>query len=454
MDSVELLASYMKELDRWRASFGEYDTDALLAPEPDRMEEVLNDLTSRLKRNYPFHHPRYAGQMLKPPHPIAWLAYALTMSINPNNHALDGSPATSEMEKDVMKELAGMVGFKQPFLGHLTGGGTMANLEALWVARQNHPGKGVAYSSQAHYTHGRMCEVLQMKSFPVSSSIDGRWDMDELEKSSGNIGTIIVTLGTTGLGMVEYLEELVPFCREEGIRIHIDAAYGGFFMLLKESGLLRREPWDLVSGCDSVVIDPHKHGLQPYGCGSVLFRDPDVGRFYKHDSPYTYFTSGDLHLGEISLECSRAGAAAAALWTTLKLFPLDSKSGLGSILGRCIEASRAFYKALAESDFYEPLIRPELDIVTYYPLTESMTSSSISTAAQEVFNTGMELADKGYFLSLYRIPSKLMKQENDKITVDCPETVVLRSVLMKPDHLTFIPELIRLLEECRYKKSS
>ena len=70
------------------------------------------------------------------------------------------------------------------------------------------------------------------------------------------------------------------------------------------------------------MIDPHKHGLQPYGCGCVLFRDPAVGRFYKHDSPYTYFTSTELHLGEISLECSRAGAAAVALWATQRLLPL------------------------------------------------------------------------------------------------------------------------------------
>ena len=51
-----------------------------------------------------------------------------------------------------------------------------------------------------------------------------------------------------------------------------------------------------IGKVDSIVIDPHKHGLQPYGCGCVLFSDPGVGRFYKHDSPYTYFSSPDLHL--------------------------------------------------------------------------------------------------------------------------------------------------------------
>ena len=54
----------------------------------------------------------------------------------------------------------------------------------------------------------------------------------------------------------------------------------------------------------------------------MLFRDPSVGQLYKHESPYTYFTSKQLHLGEISLECSRAGASAVALWATQQLLPL------------------------------------------------------------------------------------------------------------------------------------
>lgn len=447
MDYSGLLGSYMKELDRWRESFGVYADDPVLNPDPDLTGQVFSELTDRLTNNYPFHHPRYAGQMLKPPHPVAWLAYALTMSINPNNHALDGSPATSEMEKEVMRQLADMAGFGSRFIGHLTGGGTMANLEALWIARKSHPDKGVAYSTQAHYTHGRMCEVLQMKSYAIPTSIDGHWDMEVLKRNVGNIGTVVVTLGTTGLGIVEYLEELWTFCRERSIRIHIDAAYGGFFILLKNSGLLRREPWDLVSECDSFVTDPHKHGLQPYGCGSVIFRDPEVGRFYKHDSPYTYFTSDDLHLGEISLECSRAGAAAAALWATLKLFPLKQEEGLGIILQHCLESARLFYNALVKSEYYIPLIQPELDIVTYYPVTGKMTTTSITEASETIFKSGMNTSSDGFYLSLYRIPSEEITSQNESVVQDSAETVVLRSVLMKPDHLTFVPELIDLLEK-------
>ena len=103
----------------------------------------------------------------------------------------------------------------------------------------------------------------------------------------------------------------------------MDGAYGGYFRLIPEAlDEPARRAFAAIGEADSIVIDPHKHGLQPYGCGCVLFRDPAVGRFYKHDSPYTYFTSKQLHLGEISLECSRAGAAAVALWATQQLLPL------------------------------------------------------------------------------------------------------------------------------------
>ena len=124
---------------------------------------------------------------------------------------------------------------------------------------------------------------------------------------------------------------IADLCAEHGARLHVDAAYGGFFALLADGGdpgVGPRAVRRARARADSIVVDPHKHGLQPYGCGCVVFADPAVGRLYAHDSPYTYFTSADLHLGEISLECSRAGAAAAALWTTLRALPL-TRDGLG-----------------------------------------------------------------------------------------------------------------------------
>ena len=158
-------------------------------------------------------------------------------------------------------------------------------------------------------------------------------DLGALEEAltTGEIGTVVVTLGTTAIGAVDPLDRILKLQKKYPFRIHVDAAYGGYFTLAGNLDLEARAAYDAIPHAGSIVVDPHKHGLQPYGCGAILFRDPTVGRFYKHDSPYTYFTSGELHLGEISLECSRAGAAAAALWLTFRLLPLSS-DGLGQVL--------------------------------------------------------------------------------------------------------------------------
>ena len=126
------------------------------------VEHVLQEVARRMQDNYPYFHPFYTGQMLKPPHPVAQTAYMLSMWINPNNHALDGGRASSQMEKEAVAEIASMFGWER-FLGHLTSGGTMANLEALWISGQLNPGKKIIASEQAHYTHSRISSVLGLE---------------------------------------------------------------------------------------------------------------------------------------------------------------------------------------------------------------------------------------------------------------------------------------------------
>ncbi len=407
------------------------------------LEKVYQEFFNRMKDNYPFHLPEYAGQMLKPPHPYAWLAYSLTMMLNPNNHALDGGPATSEMEKEVIDKIGEMFGYKKPFLGHLTGGGTVANLEALWVAGKSHPGKPVLFSEAAHYTHKRMCEVLGLPYKVIRETEEGMMDVEHLKSEIEGAGTVVVTMGTTGRGVTEPLAQIVSVCKKHGVRIHLDAAYGGFFKLVEGRLHYDNLSWAFTNLADSIVVDPHKHGLQPYGCGAVLFKDPEVGSFYKHDSPYTYFSSDELHLGEITLECSRPGASAAALWFTLNLIPLD-ENGLGSMLKSSLNASMALYRALKNSDHFFPVSKPHLDIVCFAPNLSSM--SEISEASKTIFRNGME-GEKPLYLSLFRMKSETFTKLFPKIEADQDEVTLLRSVLMKPTHEAFIPEMINRLNK-------
>src|SRR6266699_204501 len=332
LESLHLFSEVARKLDNGFRRLPAFQNQS---PGMARLPEVLNATAERLRDNYPYFHPLYVGQMLKPPHPVARLAYALAMWINPNNHALDGGRATSAMEKEAVAEIAGMYGWKN-FLGHLCGGGTMANLEALWVAGQMRPGKKILASQQAHYTHQRISQVLGMEFESVPCDRKGRLELAALRSrlESGLVSTVVATIGTTATGSVDPLPGLLELRQRYGFRLHADAAYGGYFGLAGNLSAETRAAYDRLGEVDSIVIDPHKHGLQPYGCGCVLFRDPAVGRFYKHDSPYTYFSSADLHLGEISLECSRPGAAAVALWATQKLFPLERADRGGQLARR------------------------------------------------------------------------------------------------------------------------
>jgi len=437
---LEILRSALNKLDVWRKSYDDTDSaDHRTIPSSEAIQKIITDLETKLEGNYPFHHPQYAGQMLKPPHPVAWLAYTLAMTVNPNNHALDGGPPTSALEKECIKKLAGMVGYEEPYLGHLTSTGTIANLEALFVARECRPGKSIAATSNAHYTHRRMCNVLNCDFIEIPVDENGSPDYQFIKTHADKIGTLVVTMGTTGLGLVEPLHKLKKLADEYHFRIHADAAYGGFFKLIG-SELSSLLDWDLLGSCDSVVIDPHKHGLQPYGCGSVLYKDPAVGAFFKHDSPYTYFTSDELHLGEISIECSRAGASAAAFWATLELLPL-SAAGLGSILLSCKTAALDFAGLINNHPDWSIYLPPQLDIVGYFKIPASKNISDLNRINKEIFQKGMAEKKGGFHLSLFTVPTEQFVKKFPDFNPDHPHTTILRSVFLKAEHESFVPEL-------------
>lgn len=409
----------------------------------DAAATVLDTVASRMQDNYPYYHPQYAGQMLKPPHAVARIAYAMSLWVNPNNHALDGGRASSALEKECIVELGRMYGWEDP-LGHLTGGGTMANLEALWVAGRLHPGKKIIASEQAHYTHSRISEVLGLPFAPVAVDAGGRMDLAAIERllEAGDVGTIVATIGNTGLGAVDALPEILELATQYGARVHADAAYGGYFGLATRLHENTRRTYDNLVNVDSLVVDPHKHGLQPYGCGCVLFRDPEVGTFYRHDSPFTYFSSAELHLGEISLECSRPGASAVALWATQQLFPLVQGGQMSRWLDDCLLAAREFWQALDASENYRPLMPPELDIVCY--ALDAETASASAQKAREVFK---EAAQRELHLAMIELPASLVANyvkglEQDQATVTC-----LRSVLMKHEHREWVPRIMSILED-------
>jgi hypothetical protein len=183
----------------------------------------------------------------------------------------------------------------------------------------------------------------------------------------------------------------------------------------------------------------------------VLFKDPAVGRFYKHDSPYTYFTSKQLHLGEISLECSRAGAAAVALWATQRLLPLTKDGAFAEGLRRGRRAALELDRRLREDERFvglgsslprSPSARdrghpPELDIVVWALALRAADLRKASEQARGVFDA---CARRGLHLALVQLPGSwfgaLNRAQNEAGALTC-----LRSVLMKPEHEAWMDEI-------------
>lgn len=447
MDLRRWAARALDEVQHWQDEFGGFGEHPSTSVADAEFAAAFGDLVERLRESYPFHHPRYQGQMLKPPHPAAMVGYLAAMRINPNNHALDGGPATSRMEQEATDLLGAMFGMPDA-LGHLTSSGTIANLEALFVARETRPGRAVAFSSEAHYTHSRMCRLLGVPAVQVPVDDAGRLDVPALDAlmTEQDIGTVVVTAGSTALGAVDPIDEVLALRGKHDFRVHVDAAYGGFFALIADDSSegVSAAPFRAIAECDSVVVDPHKHGLQPYGCGAVLFADPEVARFYRHDSPYTYFTTDEPHLGEISLECSKSGAAAAALWLTFQVLP-PTPDDLGQVLRASRRAALRWSGLLADSSVLSAYQEPELDIVSLLPNAPLL--SGVDNLAEQAMTRGMQAPPQEQLhLAVLEVTAEDFAARGHPAHPDVPRARILRSVLMKPEHEDWIEHNHHVLE--------
>ena len=252
----------------------------------------------------------------------------------------------------------------------------------------------------------------------------------------------MLTAGTTGLGAVDPIDEALALRERYGVRLHVDAAYGGFFALLA-AGRPRRPAAVRARSreCDSRRRRPAQARAAALRLRRGAVRATRrVGRLYRHDSPYTYFTSDELHLGEITLECSRAGAAAAALWLTLRLLPLEPGEGLGAVLRRRRARGAARGRLCSRtSDELTLHPEPELDIVTLLPAPPSVAGrGGRRVSARAARRDGRR--GRGVPVSTLRVAADALARAPAARRGRRP-AAVLRSVLMKPEHEAAVPWL-------------
>ena len=172
--------------------------------------------------------------MLKPPHPVARAAYALAMAINPNNHARDGGRASSAMEIEAVAAIAGHV--------RLDGITLPRPFDLQRNARQPRGAlgcrPGCAGQKNCRLRAGPLHPPAHLRRAQAAlrsmeADARGRISLDALEAElrKGDVGTVVVTMGTTAIGAVDPLDQILALRAKYGFRIHVDAAYGGYFKL-------------------------------------------------------------------------------------------------------------------------------------------------------------------------------------------------------------------------------
>ncbi len=384
----------------WRRKF--YVDDGSIYPTryntSEHFHTILEDFLKRLEKQPPYFSPRYAAQMLKDPSLPAILGYLATMLTNPNNHAYEGGPVTTEMELDVVDDLLRLCGYRKGW-GHLCSGGSLANLEAMWAVREiwqqktRKPGQ-VLFSDASHYSWKRICGILRVDAWhEVRSTPDFRIDLDHLVKCLKKEKTMMVVanIGTTGCGAVDDLEALLELRNKYGFHLHADAAYGGYARSILFNRSHKYRPYEQVKEVlrkdvygglknvertDSITIDPHKHGAVAYGCGAVLYKEERLRKAILNTAPYTYHITKSANLGMFSLEGSRPGATAASVWLTHRMIPLNEE-GYGRILSECLLTARQFAARLKSETPFKPLHEPDLDIVCFYPTAKPGRKGSL-----------------------------------------------------------------------------
>ena len=245
-------------------------------------------------------HPRFYAWVNSPPAPIAVLADALAMTMNPS---ADGTEQAGRfLLKAVTRWLAELIGYPTDgTMGLLLGGGTMANLTALGVARfaaarkagwnvreqglqGGHPPLIFYAADEAHSCIRKSIEMLGIGTDNlrlIPTGIDCRMPLDILartiadDRAAGRLpACVVASAGTVNIGAIDPLDALADLCAAEGLWLHVDGAYGAFGRVDPAVAPLYRG----LERADSVALDPHKWLSVPVECGAVLVRDAETQR--------------------------------------------------------------------------------------------------------------------------------------------------------------------------------
>ncbi|KJY84792.1 glutamate decarboxylase [Vibrio galatheae] len=344
----------------------------------------------------------------------------IMIALNQNLVKIETSKAFTPLERQVLGMLHRLIYAQDdPFynqwmhsanhsLGAFCSGGTIANITALWVARNNalkadgdfkgvekeglfkamkhygYEGLAVLVSERGHYSLKKAADVLGIgQEGLVAVKTDNRnricpqalaEKITQLKAQNIKPFAVIGVAGTTETGNIDPLKEIAQICQSEACHFHVDAAWGGATLMSNNY----RHLLDGIELADSVTIDAHKQLYIPMGAGMVLFKRPDAMKSIEHHAQYI-LRKGSKDLGSHTLEGSRSGMA-MLVYAAMHII---SRPGYELLIDQSIEKAKYFADHIEQQPDFELVSDPELCLLTYRYLPEHIREALEKSQGKE-----------------------------------------------------------------------
>ena len=365
IDRMVAHATGVRELPPIRVGDAEELMAALGGPPPDGPGDLETELDRLVDEVIPYgqrgDHPRLFARISSPSNYVSALADALGAGFNVFAGSWTGGSGPATVELVVLDWLRGWCGLPESTEGVLTSGGSVANLLALGAARDARGGDVAYTSGEAHAALTRAASVLG-----VTARVLPQLDPEALRGAVGEdlaAGRrpfcVMATAGTTSTGAIDPLPELAAVCKEHGLWLHVDGAYGAPAVLTERGKAALRG----IELADSLVLDPHKWLFQPYEAGCLLVREPGaLERAFNLDGPYLRDTGGGaVDFRNRGLQLTRSSRA-LKLYLSLRVFGLDA---FRAAIDHGIDLAEHAEATLRERPGWEVVTPAQLGIVTF-----------------------------------------------------------------------------------------
>jgi aromatic-L-amino-acid decarboxylase len=377
------------------------------------LSELLEILRRAIPKSLTTTGPGYLAYIPGGGLPAAAFADLIACAANRFTNRWHAAPALVELESDVLRWLLDLFDYPPQARGILTSGGSMANLSAIVAARHARLGRRfergtIYFSDQIHHSVAKAAQIVGLAPAAlrtVPSDARFKLDIDALERmlrSDRRRGRrpflLVASAGTINTGAIDPIRELAALARDQGLWLHIDGAYGGFFQLTEPG----RRAFAGIGRADSITLDPHKGMFLPYGTGCLLVREGEaLRRAHCFDADYLqdlHAPPGSLSFADYSPELSR-DYRGLRVWLPLYLHGTDA---FRAALEEKLELARWAYQQLAATAGFECLGPPELSTVAFRYRPRRGTADAFNRRLLERANRSRRL-----FISSTRVRGRL-----------------------------------------------